>query len=241
MTCIIIDDEPIAREGLKLLIEEISDLTVVAKFSNGLSAIDFLINNKVDLIFLDIEMPGISGLEFAEKIDKNTLTIFTTAYSQYALKSYDLQALDYLLKPIHKERLSQAIVKAQTHHELVHKSTEEPSDKDLYTFIKSERKFYKVLHRDIVYIEGLKDYCIVHTADQQKLVTAMNLKSISQKIQSPDFIRVSKSYVVNMQYINSFDKHSVYIQTIEIPIGEIYKKSFLQQYTGSNSNDGLLS
>lgn len=240
MKCIIIDDEPIAREGLKLLVEEISSLQVIAKFSNALTAIDFLINNKVDLIFLDIEMPGLSGLEFAEKIDKNTLTIFTTAYSQYALKSYDLQAIDYLLKPIQKDRLLQAIIKAQTYKDFQSTAVTavDVADKEQYTFIKSERKFYKVLHRDIQYIEGLKDYCIVHTTDQ-KLITAMNLKSITQKITSADFIRVSKSYVVNIQHITSFDKHSIYIAQSEIPIGEIYKKTFFKKYAGTFLNEGI--
>ncbi len=242
MTCIIIDDEPIAREGLKLLVEEISSLEVLAKFAHAHAAIDFLINNKVDLIFVDIEMPGLSGLEFVEKIDQNTLTIFTTAYSQYAIKSYELQAIDYLLKPIQKERLLQAIEKAQTYRKYQNSVATMPaeSEGENYIFIKSDRKFFKVQHHDIQYIEGLKDYCIVHTS-QQKLVTAMNLKSISQKIQCNDFIRVSKSYVVNMQHISSFDKHNVYVNTHEIPIGDIYKKPFFKKYTGSFLSDGLSS
>ncbi|MBW3520436.1 LytTR family DNA-binding domain-containing protein [Flavobacterium sp. NKUCC04_CG] len=242
MICIIIDDEPIARAGLKLLIEEISTLEVVAKFANAHAAIDFLINNKVDLIFVDIEMPGLSGLEFVEKINHNTLTIFTTAYSQYAIKSYELQAIDYLLKPIHKERLLQAIEKAQTYLNYQNSATLPTAENEgeNYIFIKSERKFFKVLHSDIHYIEGLKDYCIVHTS-QQKLITAMNLKSISQKMKSNDFIRVSKSYVINMQHITSFDKHNVYMNTKEIPIGDIYKKPFFKKYTGSFLNDGLTS
>ncbi|WP_430613419.1 LytR/AlgR family response regulator transcription factor [Flavobacterium sp. JP2137] len=239
MKCIIIDDEPIAREGLKLLIEEISSLEVVAKFAHAHSAIDFLINNRIDLIFLDIEMPGLSGLEFAEKIDKNTSIVFTTAYSQYAVKSYDLQALDYLLKPIQKDRLGQAIEKALNFKKLQNTPDAPLVDKveERFILIKSERKFYKIRHDDIFYIEGLKDYCIVHTL-HQKLITAMNLKSISQKIRSHHFIRVSKSFVINMAHIDSFDKHSLYIQEVEIPIGEIYKKSFFSSYTGSFLTDG---
>lgn len=147
MNCIIVDDEPLARAEMKSLINEVSQLEILGSFSNAPSAIEFLKTSTVDLIFLDIEMPLISGLEFAEMLPENTLVIFTTAYSQYALKSYELDAVDYLLKPIEKQRLEKAIEKAVLYKELLSsktvKNTIESNTAD-FLFIKAERKYYKI-------------------------------------------------------------------------------------------------
>lgn len=236
MTCIIIDDEPLAREGLQSQIEELSQLDILGKFSNALTALDFLKTNSVDLIFLDIQMPKVTGLEFAEQVSKETLIIFTTAYSQYALKSYELDAIDYLLKPIDINRLENAIKKAVNYYDLLSertiKNTIEGSTDD-FLFIKSDKKYYKVKFQDIRFIEGLKDYVVIYTQDQ-KLITAMNLKTIHQKISSKNFLRVSKSYIVNTDYINSFDNHSIYIKEFDIPLGEVFKDEFFRIYSGES-------
>lgn len=235
MNCIIVDDEPLAREGLENLIKETNaNITIIAKFSNAITAMDFLESNSVDLIFLDIQMPKVTGIEFAEKLSSKTLIIFTTAYSQYALKSYELDAIDYLLKPIDKNRLQRAIDKAIMYKQLLStetiKNSVEVSNKD-YLLIKSDRRFYKINFDDIRFIEGLKDYVVIYT-QQQKLITAMNLKAIHQKIVAPSFIRVSKSYIVNTAYIESFDSHNIFISEFEIPIGEVYKNDFFDKYSG---------
>lgn len=236
MTCIIIDDEPLAREGLQSQIEELSQLEILGKFSNALTALDFLKTHSVDLIFLDIQMPKVTGLEFAEQVPKETLIIFTTAYSQYALKSYELDAIDYLLKPIDINRLENAIKKAVNYYDLLSertiKNTIEGSTDD-FLFIKSDKKYYKVKFQDIRFIEGLKDYVVIYTQDQ-KLITAMNLKTIHQKISSKNFLRVSKSYIVNTDYINSFDNHSIYIKEFDIPLGEVFKDEFFRIYSGGS-------
>lgn len=234
MNCIIVDDEPLAREGLENLIKETAaDITITAKFSNAITAMDFLQSNSVDLVFLDIQMPKVTGIEFAEKLSSKTLIIFTTAYSQYALKSYELDAIDYLLKPIDKNRLQRAIDKAIM-YKLLSKDTVknsiEASDKD-FLFIKSDRRFYKIGVDDIRFIEGLKDYVVIYT-QHQKLITAMNLKTIHQKIIASSFIRVSKSYIVNTNFIESFDSHTIFISEFEIPIGDVYKNDFFDQYSG---------
>lgn len=238
MNCIIIDDEPLARAEMNSLINEVSKIEILGEFSNAPSALDFLKNNSVDLIFLDIEMPLMTGLEFVEELPKRTLIIFTTAYSQYALKSYELEAVDYLLKPIDKHRLTKAIDKAVLYTELLStdtiKNTVESNTAD-FLFIKAERRFYKISFADIKYIEGLKDYVVIHTQNQ-KLITAMNLKTIHQKISSDAFIRVSKSYVVNIDYIDSFDNHNIYINDSEIPIGEVYKSDFFTKFAGGFLN-----
>lgn len=237
MNCIIVDDEPLARAEMRSLISETSKVDILGEFSSAPSALDFLKDNDADLIFLDIEMPMVTGLEFAEMLPQKSLIIFTTAYSQYALKSYELEAVDYLLKPIDPQRLEKAINKAVLYTQLLSnntvKNTVESNTAD-FLFIKADRRFYKISFADIKFIEGLKDYVVIHTR-QQKLITAMNLKTIHQKILGENFIRVSKSYVVNADYIDSFDNHNIYIEESEIPIGEVYKTDFFTKYT-----DGLL-
>jgi DNA-binding LytR/AlgR family response regulator len=238
MTCIIVDDEPLAREGLQSLIEEISDLEIVGKFSSVFLASDFLARNEVDLIFLDIQMPKVTGLEFAAQIPKQTLIVFTTAYDQYALKSYDLNAFDYLLKPIGIERLAKTIGRAQAYKKLLlAKTSKNVSDEDEYLLIKADRRQYKINFKDIQFIEGLKDYVIVYSGSQ-KLITAMNLKNIQSKISSSSFCRVSKSYIVNIDHVKSFDARTIYIDQFEIPIGEIYRMDFLECYSSRFGGNG---
>ncbi|MCJ7932347.1 MAG: LytTR family DNA-binding domain-containing protein [Chryseobacterium sp.] len=238
MNCIIVDDEPLARAEMKSLINETSKMEILGEFSNAPAALEFLKDNDADLIFLDIEMPMVTGLEFAEMLPNRSLVIFTTAYSQYALKSYELEAVDYLLKPIDPQRLKKAIEKAVLYTELLSKdtikNTVESNTAD-FLFIKAERRFYKIGFSDIKFIEGLKDYVVIHTR-QQKLITAMNLKTIHQKISSEKFIRVSKSYVVNADSIDSFDNHNIYIENSEIPIGEVYRAEFFAKYAGGFLN-----
>jgi len=232
MNCIIIDDEPLAREELQALLEEISDIEILAKFSNAVKALEFLKEHRVDLIFLDIEMPLMKGLEFAQLVPEQTLIIFTTAYPQYALKSYELDAIDYLLKPVDINRLEKAVKKAVLYRELLSekKNTIESNTQD-FLFIKADRRYHKIYFKDVWFVEGLKDYVIIHTRNQ-KLITAMNLKSMHQKLPAEDFMRVSKSYVVNLEYIDSFDNHTLYINEAEIPLGEVYKKEFFEKYSG---------
>lgn len=238
MNCIIVDDEPLARQEIQSLIEEVSRFEIIGKFPNAVKAIDFLKENEVDVVFLDIEMPMVTGLDFAKQIPEQTLVIFTTAYPQYALKSYELDVVDYLLKPIDKLRLEKAINKAVLYKNLLAentvKNTFEGNSND-FLFIKSDRRYHKLNYKDILFVEGLKDYVIIHTKSQ-KLITAMNLKTMHQKLISDVFFRVSKSYVVNMDYIESFDNHTLYINDFEIPLGEVYRKYFFEKYSGGKLN-----
>lgn len=241
MNCIIVDDEPLAREGMLLQLQDIPEINIIGCFNGAKKAREFMLHNSVDLIFLDIQMPGINGLEFAESISEKTLIIFITAYSQYALKSYEVDAIDYLVKPVDKIRLEKSIRKAKIYHELLsnpqEKSTITDSDSD-YMLIKSDRKFHKILFKDIIYVEGLKDYVVIYINDS-KIITAMNLKTITQHLPETAFIRVSKSYLVNSSYIDSFDNHTIYIKSTEIPIGEVFRKKFLEQYLGKNISDKI--
>ncbi|WP_144281736.1 LytR/AlgR family response regulator transcription factor [Chryseobacterium echinoideorum] len=232
MNCIIIDDEPLAREELQSMLQEISGPKVIGSFSNTLAAEKFLSEGETDVVFLDIEMPKVTGLEFAEKIPKSSLVIFTTAYPQYALESYELDAIDYLLKPFNNERLKKTVDKAQHYYDLLSDNKENSLEKSTFEFliIRSEKRFYKVNFADIRYIEGLKDYVLIHTTSQ-KIIASMNLKTIHQKIPLPGFIRVSKSYIVNSDHIISFDSYSISLHDAEVPIGEIYKDNFLKIFT----------
>lgn len=230
MRCIIVDDEPIARIGMKKLIAEIQLLDFVSDFEDAESASDFLRNDQVDLIFLDIQMPGINGIEFARSIPKHTLVIFTTAFSEYALDSYEVDAIDYLVKPIEEERLAKAVQKAIAYHTLLLNEEKEnvgniESD---HIIVKSERKFFKVNYKDILFIEGLKDYVIIQT-ESKRIITKMYMKNILELLPQNIFFRVNRSYIVNLNRIESFDNNDIFIDTYEIGIGNSYREVFFQK------------
>lgn len=228
--CIIVDDEPLAREGMKLNVNEVSSLDLVGCFENALEANDFLLNNEVDLMFLDIEMPELTGLEFLKSLVNQPMVILTTAYPQYALESYELNVIDYLVKPIRIERFIKAVNKAEEIHRLK-KSTKHEIDSfgDDYIFVKSERKYVKIFFKDIKFIEGLKDYVIIHSM-QKKIMTAMNVKTIDSQLPGEIFVRVNKSYIININSINEIDNDFVIIGNSEIPIGRTYKDDFIKNY-----------
>jgi DNA-binding LytR/AlgR family response regulator len=238
MKIIIVDDEPLAREGLLMALKDIADITVAGSFNSAKKAAQFLLDNQVDLVFLDIHMPGMNGLEFAASVPKETLVIFTTAYSQYALDSYEVNAIDYLLKPIEKERLETAVGKALIYHTLLQlRGTTERIGKD-FLLIKAERRYHKIFFDNILYIEGLKDYVVIYT-ETGKIATAMNLKTVHSHLNTEVFCRVSKSYLVNFNHINSFDNHTIYIRQAEVPIGDVYRKAFLEAYLGKDLSERI--
>lgn len=232
MNCIIVDDEPLARQGMEMNIASVASLQLLGSFSNALAASDFLRKEPVDLMFLDINMPELSGLDFLKSLRDAPLVIFTTAYPQYALESYELDAIDYLVKPIRIERFLKAVNKAENHLRLLQQegnNNQVEKIEDDFVFIKADRKYFKIYFRDILYIEGLKDYVIIYTMDN-KIITSMNVKTISAQLPASIFARVSKSYIVNVLHITSFDNEIVYIQNNEIPLGQSFKDEFLAQY-----------
>src|SRR6478735_2884030 len=225
MTCIVVDDEPLARQGMEMNIAQISTLQLVGSFSNALAASDFLRKEEVDLMFLDINMPELNGLDFLKSLRDAPLVIFTTAYPQYALESYELDAIDYLVKPIRIERFLKAVNKAENHLRLLKQEGNnnhvEKIEND-FVYIKSDRKFFKIFFKDILFIEGLKDYVIIYTADN-KIITSMNVKTIAAQLPPSIFARVSKSYIVNILHITALDNELVYILHHEIPLGQRFK------------------
>jgi DNA-binding LytR/AlgR family response regulator len=233
MTCIIIDDEPLARQGMQMHVKNMPKLQLLGSFSNPLDATTILQQNTVDLIFLDINMPEISGLDFVKTLINSPLVIFATAYPQYALDSYELDAIDYLLKPIRFERFVKAVNKAQNYLDLLH--SKDLNDNQVesvnhdFIYIKADRKYFKIAFKDILYIEGLKDYVILHTPER-KVVTAMNLKTIFDQLPPTLFSRISKSYIVNTAHIVSFDTFTVYLNNIELPVGNNFKDDFFRDF-----------
>ena len=231
MNCIIIDDEPLAREAIEILVKDTSQLNLLGMFNNALAASKFMEENPVDLIFLDIQMPGITGIEFARNISKRSLVIFTTAYSEYAVDSYEVDAIDYLIKPIDPERFHKAVNKAIAYHSLLLKEEKEniEAGNTEYFFVKSERRYFKINYKDILFIEGLKDYVIIQL-DEQRVITRMNLKNIFELLPKHDFLRVNKSYIVNTKHIDSFDNNDIFIKTHEIAIGNTYRDAFFEVF-----------
>lgn len=237
MKCIIVDDEPLGRKAVERLIEEIATLNLLNSFGDAVSAGEFLHNNQVDLVFLDIRMPGIDGIEFAKTIGKDTLVIFTTAYPEYALESYEVDAIDYLVKPIESERFHKAMEKATEYQALLSARKDSvESITEEYMFVKAERRYFKIMFNNILFIEGLKDYVVIHTIEQ-KIITKMNLKTIFEKLPDGLFFRVNKSYIVNTQHINSFDNNDIILGSNEIPIGTSYRDAFFEKFLGKKFNN----
>ena len=227
MNCIIVDDEPVARKGMKSLVEQIPQLTLVGSFNNAIAASAYINEYTVDLIFLDIQMPG---------IPVNTLIVFTTAYAEYALDSYEVSAIDYLVKPIEMNRFLKAVNKAIAYHKLLLSETAERVEEiqEEYIFIKSERRYIKINFSDILFIEGLKDYSILQL-EGQRVITKMNLKNIHEQLPAKQFLRINKSYIVNTSRIDSFDTNDIFIKSYEIGIGGgNYKKTFFEEFVAKN-------
>ncbi len=234
MKCIIVDDEPIARKGIAKMVSNIYSLKLLDSFENANLASDFIKENEVDLIFLDIQMPGLNGLDFARQISKTTLIIFTTAFAEFALDSYEVDAVDYLIKPIHPSRFEKAVEKAQVYHKMLLTEEEnmliEQVEND-FMYIKSDRRYFKVTFKDILFVEGLKDYVIIHT-ENQKLITHVNLKNAHKLLPESKFLRINRSYIVNTERIDSFSNNDVFIGLHEIGICNFYRDDFFEKMLG---------
>lgn len=228
MNCIIVDDEPLAREGIQDLLAAHASLVLLQSFNSTQGVLDYVTAHPVDLVFLDIEMPGDNGLEFAKSLPDSILVIFTTAYAEYALQSYDVEAIDYLVKPIAAPRFAKAIAKAEQHRKLVAAfKNSVDSVADGFIVIMSERRYCKIPFKNILSIEGIKDYVVVHT-EQEDYVTWMNLKTIHAKLPPQHFVRVSKRFVVNHEAVVSYDSTTVYLKDVDIALGKAYQQDFYE-------------
>ena len=227
LNCIAIDDEPLALELLEDNISTVPFLKLVAACNNPIEAMKVLQDNPIDLIFLDIQMPGLTGLQFIKTIPVKPMFILITAYEKYALEGYELDVVDYLVKPVSLERFIKACNKAWELHQLKIKNqsgAETPS----YFFINADYSLVKVVFSDIMWVEGLKDYLKIHLRSTSKpLVARMTMKAIEEQLPSAMFVRVQKSFIVSKNYITSVRKNSVFINDIEIPVGDNYKDAIV--------------
>ena len=226
--CIIVDDERVAREILENLLSKIQSVRIVGSFKNAIDAFNCINSEKVDLIFLDINMPEISGLSFAKSINKNIKIIFTTAYREYAVDGFDLQAVDYLLKPISFERLFQAINKYLNENSPVNLPEKEAftTEENDYIFVRSDRKMIKINFDEIAFVESLSDYIKIHL-ENKVIITRETITNIEARLPKKDFIRVHRSFIVSIKHIDSFTNEYLEINNREIPISRTYKNEVL--------------
>lgn len=237
LQCIAIDDEPLALALLEDNISKVPFLKLVAKCSDTFAAAKVLQENKIDLVFTDIQMPGLTGLEFIESLVQKPMFILITAYKQYALESYALNVVDYLVKPVAFSRFMSACNKAYELHQLKTKadSAQVFPQADFF-FLNADYSLVKVFFRDIVWIEGLKDYIKVHLKGNSKpIITRMTLKEIEDQLPASRFIRIHKSYIVSIENITAIRKNNILIQDINLPVGETYREGILK-LTGKKEN-----
>ena len=233
--CLLVDDEPLAIKLIENHISKIDALDVVAKCNNALKAFEILNTQEIDLMFLDIKMPNITGIDFLKTLKNPPKTIFTTAYRDYAIESYDLEAVDYLLKPITFERFFKAIDRLLRENKLIENTKKETTQVD-YIIVKSGNKHHKIVKGDILYIESLKDYIKIHTAGDKHTVSKYKIGDIEQDLKESHFLRVHRSYIININKISAFTINDIEVSSTEIPIGASYKDkvvSFLDKLKNS--------
>jgi two-component system LytT family response regulator len=222
--CIAIDDEPLALELLVDNISKVPYLQLVAACDNAIEAMKIMQQQSVDLIFLDIQMPGLTGLQFIQSMTVKPMIILITAYEKYALQGFDLSVTDYLVKPVSLDRFVKACNKAKELFEL--KAQPKVTTGAGYFFVNVEYSLMKIITSDIVYIEGLKDYIKIHLKSSQKpVVTRMPMKTIEEQLPSDGFVRIHKSYIASIAFITAIRKSSVFIDSLELPVSENYRNS----------------
>lgn len=236
MKCVIIDDEPLAVELLEDFVQKVDTLELVSTFNNAIDAVSFINQNNVDLIFLDIEMPHFSGIDFLNTIEKKPLVIFTTAYSDYAVEGFNLGAVDYLVKPIPFHRFLKSVVRAQqtlnpaaTTVQATAENTSAPEIEQDFMFVRAEYENVKMNFADILYIEGLKDYVKIYTTDNKFTLTLISLIKLENLLSNKGFSRIHRSYIINIKHVKSIQKNKVLISDKRIPISESYKTFFFER------------
>jgi two-component system, LytTR family, response regulator len=231
ISCVIVEDEPLARSLIEVYISKINQLDLIASFGNPLEALAFLRDNKVDILFTDIQMPEVTGIALLKLLNNKPLIILTTAYSEYAIEGYELEVFDYLLKPISFERFLKSIEKAMVR---LNNATVVYEQKDVLEsqkpdnqiiFVKDGVKMIKINLNEITHIEGLKDYVCIFT-QEKKIVTLQTLKSLVISLPQSQFIRIHNSFIIAFNAIDVIAKDSVFIGKKEIPISDTYKKAF---------------
>jgi DNA-binding LytR/AlgR family response regulator len=230
--CLVVDDEPLAMDVLENYIRQLDTLELTGRCSNALDALSFLQKNKVDLVFLDIQMPKLTGIDFLKTLRNPPKIIFTTAYRDYALEGFELNVLDYLLKPVSFERF---IIAVNKYHAYTPATNLPPAiaphvtavNEEPFIYLKADKKMVKVFLKDILYIESLKDYVKVKTQDKD-IVTYQKISYLEEKLPDEKFIRIHRSYIIAVDKIKSFNTSFIDIGSEEIPIGRLYKPEVMK-------------
>ncbi|HEX8037759.1 MAG TPA: LytTR family DNA-binding domain-containing protein [Chryseosolibacter sp.] len=232
LNCLIIDDEPVARKGLQEYVDEIDFLQRVASCENALKASHYLNQQRIDLIYLDIHMPRLSGIEFLKTLKHPPLTIFTTAFENYALEGYTLDVIDYLVKPITFDRFLKASQKALEYSQLRSRAANHAGEDGDYFFVRCDSKFEKVLFRDVSYVEALQNYTVIHTAGR-KLITYITLTSLETQLPGDRFLKVHKSFLVSVPHIRAIEGNEIILDNARIPISRNLKEEVVRQILGN--------
>ena len=232
INCAIIDDEPLAAGLLKSYAEKTPFLNLVGTYGSAVEAMKEIRNNPVDLLYLDIQMPELSGIEFAKILPKDTKVIFTTAFQQYAIEGYKVSALDYLMKPVSYEDFLKASNKALEWFSITQKQQTYAADRFMY--VKSDYKLVRVALDDILYIEGLKDYIRIYLQDGTKIMSLMNMKKLEDYLPRPEFLRTHRSYIVHMSKAEAIERFRIVCGDQYLPISDSYKED-VQQYFDSHT------
>ena len=231
INCLIIDDEPLARKGLKEYIADADFLNLLGEFDNPLKASQLLGTGEVQLIFLDIEMPKITGMDFFKSLQNAPQVIFTTAYPQYALDGFEVNALDYLVKPFSFERFLKAAMKAKEFYEVRQKNMNPGGVNDLkpdHFYIKSDSRLVKIFYDNILFAEALQNYVVIHTPDK-KYITYLTFKSVEDYLPADKFIKVHKSYIISAAKIDSIEGNEIRIGNHHIPISRNLKDEVMEK------------
>jgi two-component system, LytTR family, response regulator len=232
MKCVILDDEPLAVDLLTSYINDTENLQLAFASTNAFEAIQYIQKNDVDIVFLDMQMPELTGIQVLKIIGTGYKVIFTTAYTDYALDGYEYNITDYLLKPISFERFTKAIDKINQSNNLSWDTNHVVRSEDDFIFIKSDSKMIKINLADILFIEGLKDYLSIQT-NTEKLITLQNLKTFEQHLNPQQFMRVHKSYIVALNKIDTIERNRIFIGEHVIPVGDTYRDAFLKRIEGN--------
>jgi len=228
INAIAIDDEPLALTVIQSLCDKSKSINLQKTFTQPNEALKHLRKFPTDLIFCDIQMPAMTGINLVKSLEQNTMVIFTTAFSEYAVVSYELNAIDYLLKPINQKRFTQAITKAQDYFDYINKK-EQSGDKNI--FIRADFSLVKIPLADILYIEGFADYLKIHINNRKPIMARMPMKDMMEKLPPTDFIRVHRSYILPFSKIEAVRATTVFIGDKEFPIGRTYTDEFFSRYS----------
>lgn len=228
INCIIVDDEPLAQKGMEDFVSEIPFLHLLKTCDNAMQALEEISSKNVELMFLDIKMPKMNGLDLLKNLAKPPVTIITTAFPDFAVKGFELSVLDYIIKPVPLERFVKAVTKAKEYLELVAKSDSEKTKSNDYCFIRCESKYEKLFFEEIIFVEALENYVIIHTKTR-RLISYLTIKSIEEHLPADQFIKINKSFIISIPKIDNISGNIIHIGVRSFSIGRSFRENVLER------------